>query len=244
MNIEAAVRKLEHQIHYHNNRVAAEAAEEAKKNSWTTWLLSPLYKKRKETEKEQEAKSRKSQERRIERDMKERVLLSKNVELSNEQGRLEKAKQEFVDANRGDDHNIWKIEATLKVRQARERQEEDRFERERDRVGRLDRERKARIHKEELYKQEEQDAKKRQGMARRQREETRVTCIHNNRWPEVQGRTGCPECGGFYTHLLQCSICNVMACPKCQRELRWQGKRPRPRARSPSPTPPDIDDDS
>lgn len=131
LNIEAAGRNLEHQIHYYNSFLAAEAAEEVKKHSWTTWLLSPLSKKRRDTEEEQEANSRKRQEMRIERDMKERALLPNNVELSNEQGRMEKAKQEFVDANRYDDHKIWKIEATLKVRQAQERQESERADWER-----------------------------------------------------------------------------------------------------------------
>lgn len=43
--LKREVRRLEQEITNLESIVAAEAAEEAQKNSWGTWLLSPIYKK-------------------------------------------------------------------------------------------------------------------------------------------------------------------------------------------------------
>lgn len=51
---------------------AAEAAEEAQRNRWTTSILSPIYKRAENSEEVKAQKDRARQERRIERDMKER----------------------------------------------------------------------------------------------------------------------------------------------------------------------------
>ena len=61
--------------------IAAMAAEEARKNSWGTWLLSPLYKKVQESEEVKAQKDIARQERRIEKDMKERRLEAEKAKL-------------------------------------------------------------------------------------------------------------------------------------------------------------------
>ncbi|KAJ8109500.1 hypothetical protein OPT61_g7413 [Boeremia exigua] len=66
------MRQLQKAIQSLDSISAAEAAEEARKYSWGTWLLSPFYKKAEDSEEVKAQKDRARQERRIERDMKER----------------------------------------------------------------------------------------------------------------------------------------------------------------------------
>ena len=89
---------------------AAEAAVEAQKNSWTTWLFSPLYKRVEESEEEKLRKDRAKQERRIKKDMKERRLNMKKEEIRKEQILLATAKQEMDGADRVDDGKIQALQ--------------------------------------------------------------------------------------------------------------------------------------
>lgn len=72
---------MEQEIKNLDSIVAAEAAAEAQKNSWGTWLLSPIYKTVEDTEEEKEHKDRERQVRKGEKDMKERRLGVKNAGL-------------------------------------------------------------------------------------------------------------------------------------------------------------------
>ena len=58
------IRRLEQEIKNLDSIVAAEAATEAQKNSWGTWLLSPIFGKAEEDSEEEKArKDRERQER-------------------------------------------------------------------------------------------------------------------------------------------------------------------------------------
>jgi len=82
--LQRGIRRLEQGIKILDSISAAEAAAEVQKNTWGTWLLSPIYKMVEESEEEEARKDRGRQERRIEKDMKERRLESKKAELKKE----------------------------------------------------------------------------------------------------------------------------------------------------------------
>jgi len=105
--------------------------QEAQKNSWGTWLLSPIYKKAEDSEEEKARKDRERQERRIEKDMKERRLGLKKADLKKEESLLRKAKEEVDAADLVDNGKIRVIQDRIRARETRERQERDRVERER-----------------------------------------------------------------------------------------------------------------
>lgn len=122
---------MEQDIKYLNSIAAAEAAEEAKKNSWGTWFLSPIYKKVEDSEEENARKDRARQERRIEKDMKERRLGLKKVDLKKEDDLLKKAQKEVDAADLDDNEKIRVIQSRIRARETRERQERERVEAER-----------------------------------------------------------------------------------------------------------------
>lgn len=82
--LQRVIRQLEQKIKDIDSITAARAAEEARKNSWATWLLSSLYKGVDDSEEEKLRKDRAKQERRIEKDMKERRLNMKTAEMKRE----------------------------------------------------------------------------------------------------------------------------------------------------------------
>ncbi|KAF2027087.1 hypothetical protein EK21DRAFT_91855 [Setomelanomma holmii] len=65
--LQRGIRRLQQEIKNLDSILAPEAAPEAQKNSWTTSLMSPLYKKPEESEEDKARKDREKQERRIER---------------------------------------------------------------------------------------------------------------------------------------------------------------------------------
>jgi hypothetical protein len=112
---------LEHEIKALASFEAAERAIEARKNSWTTWFLKPLYKHIEESEEEKLGKDRERQERRIEKDLKERRLSSLKAELLEKEDEIRQAKKKFDAKNLRDDQSIQIIEAEKRNREERER---------------------------------------------------------------------------------------------------------------------------
>ena len=80
--LQRDIRRVENEIKALKEAAAAEAAQEARDNSWGRWLLSPIYKKAPVTEEEKANIDRRKQERRVEQDMKERRLYSKKTRRS------------------------------------------------------------------------------------------------------------------------------------------------------------------
>jgi hypothetical protein len=224
---------------------AAEAAEEAQKNSWGRWLLSPIYKKVEDSA-EKARKDRERQERRIEKDMKERRLEVKMADLEKEERLLRKAKEEVDAANLVDNGKIRMI-------QEMERMERERMERiwnhqqklwekrEREAAEGL---RKQRVQERAAeQKRQEEPARKRQKITDDDlkkgwdqyyphlaenyfaahgwtRQASTPSCRHDSWWAQVQGCTACPKCYDIWTYLLQCPGCGMKACPKCQGAIR------------------------
>ena len=215
---------------------AAEAAEEAQKNSWKIWVLSPMYKKAEDTEEEKAREDRERQERRIEKDMKERRLDAKVEDLKKEECLLKRAEVDVHAADRNDTEKIREIQDRIWAREARERQERERLEgKRRAKLEKQQQELRERRSQEAAEALRKQRAENRAAEARNRwntpcaaegkaRQGFTSTCRHNGWWPKVQGRTTCPEGRQYWTYLLQCPTCDVTACPNV-RGLYGQGYR-------------------
>ena len=238
--LQKHTQRLEQDIKNLASIAAAEAAEEARKNSWGTWLLSPFSKQISESENDKARKDRERQERRIEKDLKERRLVSQKARLLAEQNQFQQAEKEKDAADLWDEQRIRIFETMARDRETRERLERERLERER--LERLERERLERILRQE-QEQREREAREARDAARRLREEARANnprsphddgsarrpyttaCTHAGWWSKVQSRTACPECYDVWNYLLKCPSCVQKACPKCQRRLRPRSSR-------------------
>ena len=165
---------MEQEIQNLDSIAAAEAAIEAQKNSWTTWLLSPMTKKAEETEEETARKDRRRQERRIEKDMKERRLVLKKMDLQREESRSRKAKEEIDAADLDDDGKIRVIQARISTRETRERLEREKVERERmTKLWKQEREQQEKHKREAAEALRKQQAEERAAEQKRQEEQTR-----------------------------------------------------------------------
>jgi hypothetical protein len=187
--LQRGIRRLEHEIKNLDSILAAEAATEARKNGWTTWFLSPIYKKVEDSEEEKARKDRGRQERRIEKDMKERRLESKKVDLKTQESLLRKGQKEFDAAELGDDSKIGAIHAGIRNRENRERQEREKAEQERlakiyrqqqeqreEMLRKLQADRRAaeqKRHEEEIKRREAAEALRKQQAEKREAEQKR-----------------------------------------------------------------------
>ena len=247
------IRQLEQQIKNLDSILAAEAAEEAQKNSWGTWLLSPIYKKKEDSEEEKARKDRGRQERRIEKDMKQRRLELRKSDLRKQETSLREAKETFDAANLDDDGKIRVIQNRIRFRETREREEKERVAREfsaklwkQQQEQRAEQERKLAEARRKQQRQEaesqaagqkrhEEILKRREQQRQSSLEEKRrrrACCSHEGWWEKVHGRTTCPDCHDTWMYLLECPSCEKQACPKCQAAIRQRrnAERRNPRA--------------
>ncbi|KFY05678.1 hypothetical protein V491_09062 [Pseudogymnoascus sp. VKM F-3775] len=179
--IQRVLRRLEQQIKDLDSIAAAEAEVEARKNSWGTWLLSPIYKTVEDTEEEKARKDRGRQERKLEKDMKERWLEANRVDLKKQEDQLRIAKEQMDAANLADTIKITAIRDRISLRETRAREERERVEREKQRVERerierirkQEREQREKKQREEAEKLRAQRAEQRAAAQRRQEEEDR-----------------------------------------------------------------------
>lgn len=219
------IRRLEQEINNLDSIVVAEAAEDAQKNSWTTWLLSPIYKKAEESEEEKERKDRERQERRIEKDMKERRLGLKKADLEKKESILRKAKEEVDAADLVDNGKIRVIQDRIRARETRERVERERVERER-----VEREIRARIWKQQQEQREEREREAAEALRKQQAEERAAEQKRQEeqakRWQKIIDETKkYQEQNSHSTHQASTSTCahdgwwpkvqRRTACPEC-----------------------------
>ncbi|KAH8601090.1 hypothetical protein B0O99DRAFT_589170 [Bisporella sp. PMI_857] len=173
--LQRDIRRLEQEIKNLDSIVAAEAYEEAQKNSWGTWLLSSIYKKAEDSEEEKARKERERQERRIEKDMKERRLGPKKADLKKEEILFRKAKEEVDAADLLDNEKIRVIQDRICVRETWERQERERVERERiARIWKQQQEQAEKWEREAAEALRKQQAEERAAEQKRQEEQARI----------------------------------------------------------------------
>ena len=165
--MKSNIRRLEQEIKTLNSIVTAAAATEAQNNSWGTWLLSPIYKKKEDSEEEKECKDRKRQERRIEKDMKERRLDLKKEDLKKEESLLRKAKEEVEAADLVDNRKMQVIQNRIRARETRERQEKEAAERVRAaKILKQQQEQREKLEREAAEALRKQQAEERERMAK------------------------------------------------------------------------------
>ncbi len=128
--LQRDIRRLENEIKVLESTATAEAAQEARDNSWSAWLLSPIYKKAPVSEEEQTQKERRKQERRVEKDMKERRLYSKQADLKKQESLLKTGEAEVNSADSVDDWKIRSLQAIIRDRETRAREARERAQRE------------------------------------------------------------------------------------------------------------------
>ncbi|KAL8663467.1 MAG: hypothetical protein Q9168_008095 [Polycauliona sp. 1 TL-2023] len=176
VELQIGIRDLEQQIKILDFISKTEAAEEAQKNSWTTWLLSPItVQKAKDTEEEKARKDRERQERRIEKDMKERRLALKKADLKKEQDLSSDKKAEKDVADRDDDVRIGLIQVRIRIRELQERQkmeklEREKQERERQERAKVERERWAKIWQKQREERETREREEAETLRKQQAE--------------------------------------------------------------------------
>jgi hypothetical protein len=129
--LQESIRVLKREIKNLVSVADAEAAVEARKNSWATWAFSGLSKKVDEGEDEKARKDRQRQERKIEIDLKERRLSSQEAQLQEKEKTLKQAQAAFNAANLANATRIQIIETRRRDRRAREQKEKERVEQER-----------------------------------------------------------------------------------------------------------------
>jgi hypothetical protein len=230
---ERAIRRLEQEINGLASIAAAEAAVEAKRNSWSTWLLSPLYTKAEDSEEVKAEKDRARQERRIERDMKERRVEAERAKLKATKADMEKSKTEIDDANVRDNMKIQQLLTIIQRKEAWHRKEKEKAEREqRAREVRQQQEQQQRKEREaaearrqqqaaELLakqRQEEEEARKWRKIVeelRKQQEEPRRQHMHSTFTSPAKGEAhqhGSVDCrhDGWWP-----KVQGRAACPKC-----------------------------
>ncbi|KAF7953181.1 hypothetical protein EAE96_006396 [Botrytis aclada] len=161
---ESVISQLQNDIHSLKQSIellkkndAIEDVEEAWRNGWGAWLLSPIIKRAEFSEDEKERKDRSRQERKIEMDLKERRIGAKSAELDKEKGLLHTAQREVELADQVDDGKLKIIEDRIKAKEQREADER----------ARVYRERMAEVRKRE---QEERDRKAAEEMRKREEE--------------------------------------------------------------------------
>jgi hypothetical protein len=192
--LQRDVRRLEQEIKNLDSIVAAEAATEAQKNSWGTWLLSPIYKKAEDTEEEKARKDRERQERKVEKDMKERRLGLKKADLKKEESLLRNTKEEVDTADMVDNGKIRVIQDRIWAREKWERQENERVERERiARIWKQQQEQREKREREAAEALKIQQAEERAAEQKRQEEQAR-------KWQKIiDDKT--KKCREQYAHL-------------------------------------------
>ncbi|OBT73775.1 hypothetical protein VF21_07993 [Pseudogymnoascus sp. 05NY08] len=172
--LQRDVRRLEQEIKNLDSIVAAEAAAEAQKNSWGTWLLSSIYKTAEDTEEERSRKDIERQERKLEKDWKERRLGVRKADLKKEESLLRNAEGKVDAANLADTRMIQMIQGRIWLREQKEREENDRIERERI----------AKIWKQKQEQREKKEREAAEAWRTRQAEEREAAEAWRTRWAE------------------------------------------------------------
>ena len=224
--LQRGIRQLEQEIKNLVSIFDAEAAIEAQKNSWRTWLLSSISKKAEDTEEEKARKDRERQERRIEKDMKERRLGLKKAELKREEDLSRKAKKEIDVADLGDENKIQMIQASVRAREFRQRQEREIAERERKaKIWKQQQEEREKREREAADTLRKQQAEKRAAEQKRQEETRRWQDIFKHEAGKYQEQHTHPNLPKGSTRQAYTSACchdgwwskvqGRTACPKC-----------------------------
>jgi len=221
------IRRLEQSISELNSILAAEAAAEAQKNSWSTWLLSPLYKRVEESDEDRARKDRARQERRIEKDMKERRLSANKEEVESIETSMNALQAEKDAADAEDERWILAFQRVIWSKENAQRLKREKAEREL-RAHQMRQQQEQRERRE----REEAEMRRRQQAAEREAEQKRYEEQHQRRqeameedarqWQEQFRHFLFAEGSSHQTHTTTCQhdgwwpkVQGYKACPRC-----------------------------
>jgi hypothetical protein len=168
--LKREIRKLQAATRAFEQKEKAERDEEKAKNSWTRWILNPIYGKPVETEEEKRKKDKARIDRLHSMRFKERELARKDEELRMWEERLRVKEKEKEAGDQKDDINRSALEGRVyqkkeKARREKERLEKEAIERlhrermEKERVERVAREKAQKELQEKLWREwQERDA--------------------------------------------------------------------------------------
>lgn len=159
--LKREIRKLQAAIRELEENEKAERDEEAAKNSWTRWMLNPIYGKPVETEEEKEKKGKVRIDRMHSIRFKERELGRKDEDLRVWEERLRAKEREKEVGDQKDDAARSVLEEVVLRKKERARREKERIEkearekaqRERMEKERVEREARTRAWKEQLERE-------------------------------------------------------------------------------------------
>ncbi|WPH04452.1 DnaJ domain-containing protein, protein [Acrodontium crateriforme] len=147
--IKKIIQRLEQEIKNLTSIAAAEAAVDARKNSWATWFMSPVYKQVEESEDEKARKDIERQERRVEKDWKERKLGVQQAQLREKEKIMNETKSRIDAADLCDDN---KIRTIIEAMEARERRAKAKAEEEM--LAKMKRQAEERLREQQLREQQ------------------------------------------------------------------------------------------
>jgi hypothetical protein len=173
-DIQREIKRYEEAIEALASISAAEAAAERQKNSWSTWILSPLYKKVEESEDVKAENDRARQERRIEKDMKERRLEASKTRLENAETSMRTSKAKFDAAKQKDEEMVKDLIAKAHRREDRERQEREAAAR--------------KVREEQMRRQQEQQEKARREAAEARRKQQEADRLAEQKRQEEEAK--------------------------------------------------------
>jgi hypothetical protein len=122
IELQRVIQGLERDIRDSEAIDATELAEEQQKDSWSSWLLSSVYKPVEESEEEKERKRKRKQERRAEKDRMKKRLVDRKVDVRGQVDSFNRARERFEAADRADRERIAAIQNEHKTREAKEEQ--------------------------------------------------------------------------------------------------------------------------
>lgn len=191
--LQRDIRRFENEINALELIATAEAAQEARDNGWSAWLLSPIYKRAQVSEEEKANKERQKQERRIQKDMKERRLYSKKEDLKKQNTLLSTGEAEIDYADSVDNWKIRSLQTKIREREAQERETREARERaqreEAARVRKREQEEQERVLREKMmkiWKEEQEKREKRQREAAEERKQQAAEAAAARRRQEEQ----------------------------------------------------------
>lgn len=224
--LQKGIQHLEQEIKNLESSLSAETATKAQNKSQRTRLLSPFYNKVEDSEEEKTDKDRSRQERTIEQDMKERRLEMKKAEVEREENLIKRAKEEVEAADWADDWKIGEIQARICLHKDRERQEREEMERER--LAKIwkqeqeqkdwERQEKEKVERERIQKQQE---KRDQEAAQARRNLLAEWRAVEQKRREEETKNWVESINGQYAHLSQSEISTHQAHTSTCCHDRW-----------------------
>lgn len=232
-----------------------ELRKERERNSWWTYITSPIYGEAKETEEQKQRRETERLQRLATKSIKENQLAQKEAILQSSRYALNNVNREIaaVEKEEEDEARVQAVrrqEQLRKEEEARRRVEEEqrrakwaKWEEEqiklrKEQVARAakaareaqEAQERAREEAAKIYRAESEKRAQAASMAERARTARQArndsACLHDKFWPRIEGRHLCGSCHNTQRRFaFQCPGCGMIACASCRQTLRGERRR-------------------